>query len=68
MNKVNLVLSPHTEADLKKLVEPLASYIAAVSQPRVGLVVALILLLDNLREIHDDANQYLSSVSENHVG
>ena len=68
MNQVNHFLSPKTEADLQMLVEPLASYIAAVSQPQVVLIAAQILLLDNLREVNEAAKLYLGSFGENHVG
>jgi hypothetical protein len=68
MNRLNHRLSPKTEADLQKLVEPLASYISAGSQPRVALIVGLIMLVNNVQEIGDAANTYLATLSENHVG
>ena len=68
MNRLNYHLSPKIEADIQKLVEPLASYITAIDQPNIALVLALILLLENLREINVAANHYLASISENHVG
>jgi hypothetical protein len=60
-------LSPQTEADLQKVVEPLASYISATHRPRAALLSALILLVSNLREIGDAANDHLATFSENHV-
>lgn len=68
MNPLNHRLSSKTEADLPKLVEPLAAYIAASRQPRVVLITALILLLDNLQEINKAANHYLGSFSEDYLG
>jgi hypothetical protein len=59
--------SAKTQADLQKLVEPLADYIAAVDQPQVVLMAALILLLDNLREINEAANDCLALFSKKHV-
>jgi hypothetical protein len=68
MNRLNCHVSPNMEADLQRLVEPLASYIAAIGQPKVALIASLILLLDSLREINAVANQHLASYSENHFG
>ena len=61
-------LSPKTEAELRKLVEPLASYISATNRPRAALFLALIMLVNNLQEIGDAANDYLATFSENHIG
>ena len=68
MNRLNHRLSPKTEADLQKLVEPLASYISATNRPRATLILALIMLVNNVQEIADAANTYLATLSENHVG
>jgi hypothetical protein len=67
MKRLNHPLSPNTEADLQKLVEPLASYIAAVARPRIVLTVSLILLFENLQLINKAANQHLASSSENRI-
>jgi hypothetical protein len=56
------------EADLQKLVEPLASYISATNHPRSALILTLILLVSNLQEINDAANNYLTTFGENHIG
>ena len=61
-------LSAKTEADLQKLVEPLASYISATNHPRAALLLALFLLVSSLQEIGDAANNYLATFSENHIG
>jgi hypothetical protein len=69
MNRLDLTQFPKsTEADLRKLVEPLASYISATSRPLAALIVALILLVSNLQEINDAANNYLPTFGENHIG
>ena len=68
MNRRNLHQSSKTEADLKKLVEAVASYISATNRPRATLIMALIMLVSNVQEIGDAANTYLATFSENHVG
>jgi hypothetical protein len=67
MNRLNFHLSPKTEDDLQKLVEPLANYIAAGGQSRVMLIAAMILLFQNLQEINGAAKHYLDTFSENHI-
>jgi hypothetical protein len=59
--------SAKTQADLEKLVEPLVNYIAALDQPQLMLVTAIILLLDKLREVNKAANDYLALFRENRV-
>ena len=61
-------LSPKTKSDLQHLVEPLADYISATNRPQATLILALILLVSNLQEIGDAANNYLATFSEHHVG
>ncbi len=61
-------LSPMLTADLQKLVDPLASYISATDRPRASLILSLILLMGNLQEINDQANNYLLTFGENHIG
>jgi hypothetical protein len=61
-------LSLKTEASLRPLVEPLASYISATNRPKATLILALIMLVKNVHEIDDAANTYLATLSENHVG
>jgi hypothetical protein len=68
MNRLNMHPSSKTEADLKKLVEPLASYISATDRPEAKLILALIMLVNNVQEIGDAANTYLATLSVNHVG
>jgi hypothetical protein len=68
MNRLNHRLSPKTEADLQKLVEPLASYISATDRPPATLILALMMLVSNVQEVGDAANTYLATLSENHVG
>ena len=68
MNGLNLHQSSKAEADLKKVVEPLASYISATNRPRATLILALIMLVNNVQEIADAANTYLATLSENHLG
>ena len=68
MNGLNLHQSSKAETDLKKVVEPLASYISATNRPRATLILALIMLVNNVQEIADAANTYLATLSENHLG
>ena len=68
MKRLNHNLSPKIEADLQRLIEPLASYIAAVGHPNVVLIVVMTLLLDSLREINEAAHHHLNSLSENNIG
>jgi hypothetical protein len=68
MNPLSIHLPPKTEAELQSLIEPLASYIAAVNRPRVVLIAALLLLLENLREIDEAATAQIASFSENQIG
>jgi hypothetical protein len=67
MNRINNPLPSQTESDLKRLVEPLASYIAATAAQRIAVVAAMVLLLDHLEQINDDANRQFNSISKNHV-
>jgi hypothetical protein len=68
MNRVNFHLSSKIEADLQKLVEPLAGYISATNRPRATLFLALLMLVSDFQDIGDAANTYLANFSENHVG
>jgi hypothetical protein len=67
MTRLDNYLSPKTKADLQKLIDPLASYIAAASQSRIVLTTAVSLLIQSLHEINCAANHYLNSICENHV-
>jgi len=68
MNRLNMHQSSKTEADLKKVVEPLASYISATNRPQATLILALIMLVNNVQEIGNAANTYLATSNKNHVG
>jgi hypothetical protein len=61
-------LSSKIEADLRTLVEQLASYISATNRPRAALLRALVLLVSNLQDISDAATNYLATVIENRIG
>lgn len=68
MNITNHNQSSKTEADLLMLVEPLASYIAAVERPRIALAAAVTMLLDNLLQIDVAANRQIAAFNEDHFG
>jgi hypothetical protein len=57
-----------SEADLQKLVEPLASYICAVDCPRTALLRTLVKLYEQVDLIHRAAQEQVAVMSENHVG
>jgi hypothetical protein len=67
MNSLNHLLCPQTRAGLEKLVEPLASYIAAGSQQHVALFAAITLLLDNVQQINEAANFQIATFDDNHI-
>jgi hypothetical protein len=68
MNRQNHHLCPRTEADLEKLIQPLASYIAAGSQQHVAVIAAMTLLLNNLQLVNDAAMRQIAAFGENRFG
>jgi hypothetical protein len=60
MNHMNVAFFSKTEADLRELVEPLASYISATREPPAVLVLALTILFNDMHDIGDAANAYLA--------
>jgi hypothetical protein len=65
MNRVNHQPDRATEATLKRLAEPLASYICALDNPKAALSWALVVLFDEVGQINDAAKDHISAVAEN---
>jgi hypothetical protein len=66
MNNVNGKLKHATESHLQRVIEPLANYIAAASQPRAALKMALAVLLSEIDETNRTAIAQLNCFVENH--
>ena len=49
MNNVNLKFARTNESDLKRVIEPLASYICATDQPKAALRSALAVLFSEVQ-------------------
>jgi hypothetical protein len=52
-----------TEADLRTLVEPLASYLCGTNTPKTNLLWALTILLQEIRRFNGETQGYLSSTA-----
>jgi hypothetical protein len=68
VNRQNRDLPPHIEADLHKLVEPLANYICAIDCPRTALLRTLVKLYEEVALIHQAAQQQVTVMGEKHIG
>jgi len=66
MNQVYRELTRERESDLKRVIEPLASYICATDQPRAALISALAALVSEVRHTNRAANTHIATFSENH--
>jgi hypothetical protein len=64
MIHTNRPLDRQAEADLKRLIEPLADYICAANRPSVALVWTLIFLLHDTSQIHALATEHLQTLKE----
>jgi hypothetical protein len=50
-----------TPSDLRQVIEPLASYICAASQPRAALLAALAALRSEVAQVNRTANSHLAN-------
>lgn len=71
MNRLTCHLTTNAEADLQALMEPVSGYISAVgplTHQKVALIKAIIILVENVREINGAATANLETFSQNHIG
>ncbi|MGO8903295.1 MAG: hypothetical protein ACLQU5_33905 [Isosphaeraceae bacterium] len=54
-----------TESDLKRVIEPLASYLCATDQPRAALMAALAVLFREVDQTYRAANAQITTFSGN---
>jgi hypothetical protein len=64
MNNVNLKVVRTNESDLKRVIEPLASYICATDQPRAALRSALAVLFSEVQVTDWVATVHLAAMSK----
>jgi hypothetical protein len=54
--------------ELKQLIEPLACYICAVDRPKVALIWALVILVNEVGQNNKAARDHISVMAENYLG
>jgi hypothetical protein len=65
MCKIIRALGPTTDANLERVVEPLASFICATDRPRAALATALAILFSEVEQTNRAANAHFATISEN---
>ena len=65
MNALNRVLDGPSGKDLERVVEPLASYICAVEQPKAALLLALAVLFREVAATNRAATTHFNAYSVN---
>ena len=66
MNCITCKPARATDGELERMIEPLASYICATSQPRAALISAVAVLFDEVEQTHRAASVHVTTFSENH--
>lgn len=64
MKALNLEFDRLEERGLKRVIEPLASYVCAADQPRVALLSALTLLFNEMEQTNRVALAHFGAVPE----
>jgi hypothetical protein len=63
---INRELKRTSESELKRVIEPLASYLCATDQPRAALHSALKFLFSEVAQTNRVATAHVANFSENH--
>jgi hypothetical protein len=66
MCKIIRALGPATDANLERVVEPLASFICATERPKAALASALAILFNEVEQTNRAASAHFAAISENH--
>ena len=65
MKSLNVALEWATEADLARVIEPLASYISASERPKAALMSAMAVLVSEVERTNRAAFAHVTSLMEN---
>jgi hypothetical protein len=65
MRSLNVALEWSTEADLARVIEPLASYISASEKPKAALMSAMAVLVSEVELTNRAAFAHVTSLLEN---
>jgi hypothetical protein len=66
MKNVNFELAARKQHELKRMIEPLASYICASGRPRAALARALAALATEVEQTHRAARVHISALAGNY--